>query len=191
LQRRVIEEGRRNRWKAYRYGDDGVSVVRRKPAEGEKDSAPDTWTRTTVDFDPFPGWAGRGLRVSEAGALFYLVSAADLDAPGRGVEMPVHSSDGMILARVQFDRRERQRVDLLLHRADGTRIQLDGRREVVRLSLTGMPMEGGRGGKLEFAGLQGDVEILVDRSLGLPVEVKGKVPVVGTVRVRLVEAFLH
>ena len=73
--------------------------------------------------------------------------------------------------------------------ADGRARQRQGKvsalRYAVRTELLGTTREGEKGAALRLLGLEGDLEVDVDPRLGSPVQVRGDLPRLGAVTVRL------
>jgi hypothetical protein len=185
LQRSQAEAGSKPRIKTYRFTGDGVFATLRRPASGESDRPHDRWSDVSEGFRDYPEWTGRGLIVSEPSVLFYLVSAAPLRAQGDLVQLPVFSKDRLLLVELRVVGTESVKVDFERRTATGTQ-RIKGSREALRLVVDARRLgPESAEGDLSFLGLQGDVELLVDRESGAPLEVRGRVPVAGRVTVRL------
>lgn len=185
--------------KVSRFTRDGVYTRRRAPINSQQtEQPPETWGKVQTRFEPYPGWQASGLSqvladggdgpcraILEPSQLLYVLGILNLDAPPENLCI---FSDGTI-SRLRFEPRGSTalNVDFTESKGTGTAEQrrqerLDARCVIIR-SLT---LDGQAGGELELLGLEGDVEIFLDSDRGLPLEIRGKLPNLGSVKVRLV-----
>lgn len=185
LQRVQTESGRKQRIKSLRYGERGISTVRTRPAEGEKNLPAERWTDVREEGEDYPALPAGGLRVSDPTALFYVIAASGIERPGDSVEVPIFSDDRLLL--VEAKALDLRRVEVDYERGDGSTWQrVEGPATALRLSLDARVV-GAEGGdaSFELAGLRGDVEMLLDPLTRTPLQLSGKVPYAGTVTIRV------
>lgn len=185
LQRVQTESGRKQRIKSLRYGERGISTVRTRPAEGEKNLPSDRWTDVREEGEDYPALPAGGLRVSDPTALFYVIAASRIERPGDSVEVPIFSDDRLLL--VEAKALDLRRVEVDYERGDGsTWRRVEGPATALRLSLDARVVgEAGGDASFELAGLRGDVEMLLDPLTRTPLQLSGKVPYAGTVTIRV------
>lgn len=183
FQRSQLVEGgkKRSSLRTYRYLEDGVYVERRFAPDGAAPGPPTGWPVRNTRTIEFPAEAaGRG--VSEATALFYILSAADLAEVGDRVSF------------LNFDRPDVSEVVMTLEETVPWKVsyteassagerRVREERPVARLTLAGEAL--GDKGRFEFLGLRGEIEIFMDPDLRIPLAVRGKVPVVGKTTVEV------
>jgi hypothetical protein len=185
LQRIQTDSGKKHRIKSIRYGERGLSGVRLRPAEGERELPPERWTDERRDTDEYPVDAPPDLRVSDPTALFFLIAASEIETAGDSVEIPLFSDDRLIL--VEAKALDLRRVDVDYERVDGSGTRrVRGPTTVLRLALEARALGAGdEDASFELAGMRGDVEMLLDRTTRAPLELSGRVPYVGRVAIRL------
>ena len=187
LQRRKLRHGKKAYQKTYRFTDDGVFSRRRSPrssAEGER--PPGGWSRVEETFYAHPGKRRDCPAIIEPAMLFYLVAVADL-APREPLSICAFSNK--VLSRLEL--RPTGSVPLRVDYAEisaGGRTRRKGEIEAQRIAVSARPLDHAEE-DFELLGLEGDVELFVHR--GVPVEVGGRIPGFGRVKVRLAEAELR
>ena len=187
LQRTQLDSGRRNRFRGHRFESDGVFSIRRAPGSGEAELPHEEWSEVSDTFRAFPEWAGEGMEVSDPTALFYFLGAAKLENVGDAIQFPVFSRDQLLLVDLKVTGRERTRVEFEKRTRAGSET-VRGHLEAIQLLIDGSHLgPDSEEADFEFLGLRGDVEVLLHPELRAPVEVSGRVPRIGRVRIRLTE----
>jgi hypothetical protein len=179
-----ITTGNRHRYRAYRFGDKGVYSLLRKPEQGQEALTPDLWSDTEGHTFPHPPWAGENLVVTSPSALFYILAVADLSRVGDHVEIPVFSRTAIDLLIIRVEEADRLKVNYV--EATGSEeSQIKGRVDTLHLSLSARPLDASTSTQFQLLGLQGDVVIHLDPRTRVPLEISGRVPRAGKVRIRL------
>jgi len=190
-QRDQLETGKTERYRAYRLTGGGVSVITHKPKKGEEDRPRSQWSDRSERYDRYPEWTGRNLLVSEPTALFYLVAASPLEKPGDLFQVPMFSRGNLILVQLQVTGTEKHKAEFTERNAAGGARTVKETVEALRISVDARALDPDSSeSDLEILGLRGDVVFLLDPRTRAPLEVSGKVPVAGTVKVRLQEIVL-
>jgi hypothetical protein len=181
LQRVQHESGKRDRYKVYRFTEEGVYTVWRYPEDGEAELLPQRWSdrRDAVDAYPQP----LPDLVTEPSSLFYLVSAGDLERVGDRLEVLAFSKHQVYRVSATVEAVERIEVDYVEEGPGGQR-RVKGTTDALRIALAANSRTGD-GEPLNLIGLEGDVNLYLERRHRAPVLVTGKVKVVGRVNVRL------
>jgi hypothetical protein len=173
-----FERFSKDRGRRYVFGKDGYKVEKLKPQKSAGDE-PGDWTVYFTTDHAYPTEDGRVVRPFDYYAMLVHLRQAGLDRPGDEVEMWVATTDGPQPYRVRVveERRHQRRwVDL----ASG-----EPREEPVReLRLTVTPADPTHAEE-GFLKMQGETEIWVEAESKAPVEISGKVPRVGLVRMKL------
>lgn len=187
LQRTQIESGkkvRHHRHRSLRFTDIGVFNSTYRAADDTVDRPYKEW-KLTESFKPHPEGLGRGGVVTEPSALFYLLAVANLDQVGDRVATYVYSKSRVMRVDLAVQGKTEIEVDYTEVTETGER-NVKGRQEVVRLSLEGTPVDqDGTEKDFEFLGLRGDVEIFLEPTSRIPVQISGKIRYLGKGHVRL------
>lgn len=186
LERRKDRAGSRAYRKIFRFTPEGIESIRLAPADtSEAGLSPERWSRVEESSYPHPRGADCAL-VSEPTLLFYLVSAARV-GPGEQIEICSFSGKTLSRLRLEVEVGPRLRVDAAMLGSGG-----EGRVEVetLRFRVHAEPVVPGQEVELDFLGLEGEVAILVETERRLPVQIEGRLPPLGRLRVRLVGAEL-
>ena len=166
--------------KTWRFTEGGVYSQRRSPVDRNEGGGPiDKWSRVAETFYSHPASRQGCGPIAEPSQVLYLVSAAGGERPYRFCTFSDET-----LHRVELEPRGKVTlgVDYERRTDDGVN-RRRGRVEVDKILLKARPMDG-QGEEFEFLGLEGDVEIYLDGRV--PVEVAGRLPGLGRVRVKLV-----
>lgn len=194
MQYEVHDQGKRYRHRFFRFTETGTLVKTWRPAEdrfdAEKDLSWREWTSVEQGFRRFPPEA-RGRLVTDPLALIYIAAAADLVPGGPPLELFAASGDSITRIYLTPRDRERREAAFTAVRPDGSSAECRGDLEVLRLELSAAPLQPGAEYELEFLGLEDDIQLYVETSTRLPVEVSGRAKWVGKARIRLREATLN
>ena len=134
---------------------------------------------------PYPDWAGDDVIVSHPGALFFITSAAPLDKLGDVYQFPVFSKDELLLIQLEVLKEVQAKVDYVEQSASGER-RIKKTVPALKLGAETRPLgPDAEEGDMEFIGLQGNVEILLDKSTRVPLLISGKVKFAGRVNIKL------
>lgn len=189
LQRLKQRFGKKAYQKTYRFGREGVFSERRAPQnhdEAAKDAA--SWTHVN---ETFYAAASGCTTLLEPEALLYWVSASPL-SPGQSLAFCAFSNKTFIPTVLTAEGLTDLKVDYVVRTGEGERT-IDGDVKVLKISLSPRPSsDGSEEDTLEFLGLEGDVEIYLDTTNRLPVQVDGRLPgLLGHVEIKLREAVLR
>lgn len=182
-QRELLEVGKRNRYKAYRFTQDGAWEYRKNPIQGEENKPPEAWTNIRSELDSYPGWPA-DKPVTESAGLFYIVSASSLEKAGDRVEAHVVSKENVYAIDIEVVGTEDLKVDYSRKRG-GKADKVKGSVKALHLTMTPIPPEGADPKNFQLLGLEGDVDLWIDIKDRYPLQVEGKVPVAGNVKIRL------
>ncbi len=178
------------RYKVYRYTAEGIYVTRRKPRPGEVKWPPQRWSQVSHEFIPYPPGVPGGQVVSDPAVLFYVAAVANFRELGEEIRLLSYFDDEMQVVTLRYEGEETVRVDFHMQGPQGeTRVK--GRRLALRLGLTSVPLDRHDGrNEVAIASLR-QPRLLVDRRWRLPLELRGRIKMVGRVGVHLDQAMMH
>ena len=172
--------------KAYRknsrFVSGGVFVFRQAPIDGSEREKPFAeWTKVEKSFLEHPAGLGCGV-VTEASALFYLVSAAELGA-GESRRVCVLSKKRVFPVKVEAGELERLEVSYEVRRPGEEAKRRTGTIDVRRITMRPVAEEDQE--ELKLLGLEGEVTLFLEEGSGVPVRLEGRLSGAGHVTVRL------
>ena len=192
LQRIRLETGvKQNEYKAYRFTENGTFMIRKQPKTEEVDLSHESWTNTNSEYAKLLPKSANQLMLAEPASLFYIVSVAELSHPGDAIEIPMLSRGSVLMVRLTvekrktynatYTRKKRSSDNEVNHNVDALEIS-------IRARSIDSPTESF---DLKLAGLDGDLRFIVDRETHIPLELSGKMVILGTVRFKLEHAVVH
>ena len=191
LQRIRLKPGKQGSLKLFRYGRDGVYRKRIEPrGREEADLPPEQWGRVKRSFYPYPEDRAGCPRVLDPLALLHTLSATDWSA-GSELEFCVFNKQGLYLVRLQSQGRERVQTGFQLQQGKSIRL-VEQQVDAWKVSLTSRALhpESGDLDPFEFLGFEGDVQLLLEPDLGIPIRLSGEIPAAGPVALDLTKAAL-
>lgn len=166
--------------RSYLYAPDHALKVRfheRPVAEARQPL--ETWTEKSRQRQEFGAAGPEATAVTTPSALLYLLAASHLEKKGDALEATLFADERLVRARATvvaeepFDGEIEQLGGGTYRPGVALRIQLGGR------EASGEPVE------LELLGLEGDLEVLLDRDRRVPLAIRGGMPVLGRIDVKL------
>ncbi|MDX1382240.1 MAG: hypothetical protein R3190_01285 [Thermoanaerobaculia bacterium] len=183
-QYRELQAGKRQRYRLRRYAESAIWSQRRAPVPGEEALQAERWSDVAEEVLELDGGARGDLALTEPLGLFYVVAAAGLDQAGDALRFPAFSRG----RRIEVEARVLGRVveEVGYERGDGGG-RVKGARELIRIVIRALDTDGDAEGRLRFLGLRGDIELLLDPETRAPLQISGRVPRAGAVKVRVRE----
>lgn len=188
-QRDELSAGSRPRFRAYRPMGEGVQRTTLRPAAGEKDRPYGEWSEREERFIAFPADAPEMI-VSEALALFVVVSTASLNAPGDVVTLPIFLKDRVVEVQLEVVEKLELKVRFDQTLAGETQ-RVEGTRPALGISVSAVLQEADEGAEIELLGLEGDIVMTVDAETRVPLQISGRIPIAGLVNVKLTRVVLE
>ncbi len=185
LRRSTHDTGNRYRLRVYRYAQDKVLRLTRRPGNGEETRAPEAWSRFAEEIHVFPKHRPV-LPVTEPAALIYLAAASGIRQAGDEFTIAAWSDDLLYTVSVRATGMEKLRHDYTLTTAGGSDKQ-KGRSEVLRIVIDGQlagSQEHDDDEAFELLGLR-DVELFLDPESRAPIMLTGRIPKIGQVEFEL------
>jgi len=186
LQWKVVETGKRERFKLSRAVADGIWVLRKDPADRSEEGRPiETWTRVRDGVEPLVGLPP-GKALSESAGLLYVLATSPLEAVGDHVEVYMQSDGKAFPVALRVEALERLGVEY--RRIGGTEPgQIDRKVEALHLSMRPLVPKGMDRKDFRFMSLQGDIDVWLDRAGRYPLRIEGSVKWVGKVKIQIRE----
>jgi hypothetical protein len=187
LQTLAARRGRR--WRLIRATEDGHHQWTHRPKDKKQSKRPiDDWTKRSEKHVTWEADEGRPRTASFA--LLYQAAALRLDRPGASAVLQVHAKGRLL--NVALQARELAEVEVDLQRKQGgEERRVKGVQRLRRVTVDGDAAgDDGSESPVGLLGMSEGMELYLEPGSGLPVEVRGKVPKLGDLRVRLVEAEL-
>jgi len=180
LQRSRLSAGKNQRYKTWVFAADSIRRERHNPP-ADADRPPGDWPVSSSREIPYPPLAANSV-VTDAYALLALADRF-LDSTEAAAEVIVNTDFNFY--RVQMSRSDGPTVGVDYVLA-GAPSRVVGERETRGVTLQVSPI-GAQPDKPDFSllGLSGEITILFDRASGLPVQLRGTAPRIGSAMINL------
>ncbi len=192
FQRIRLRKGKERWEKTYRWTEDGVFRLRRRP-KGTKEEAlsPEQWTDIENDFYPYNSARSNCESVTGPSALLYVVSAAGLAVGDPPLVLCVFGKKQLHRVQVRAEKYQQLKVDYLDTSQDKA-IRRNGKAEVLKISFTPRSLfpDQTKAEPFSFLGLTEDFDIFIEKDSKIPVQVSGKISGIGRVDIKLSEVRL-
>ena len=178
------------RYRIYRYTRGGIFRINKKPAAGEESESHSKWTDSGTLFQAFPQTDIDGMIVTEPLSLLYMGSVAPLVNSGDSVQVLAFFDDRLHVIEMTLAGIKTIDVDFDVVQK-GVLRRIKGKRDTLQLLLSSRSFDQKNSkSELTLAGLKGNIKILIDEALRVPVELRGSAGFAGTVKLRLKKAVL-
>lgn len=181
LQRTALYTGRKYWYRLFRYTDDGVYSLKRRPADGEQKRDVAQWSERNEDFYPHVAeWKGRV--ITEPEVLFHYLAVTPISTATPDFEFLTMDRGQALRVVLNVDGTRRVDHAYEIVGAQGGK-RNDAAVDAVRLRMHVAPLsKDAQASEVKFLGLTGDVELLVDPQRRLVVELSGNAEHVGEVK---------
>jgi hypothetical protein len=186
LTRTRISSGKEQRMKSYQYEKDFI-LRERSNSPTDPNVPPDQWPVTNQKWVKYPASKG-GITVTSPYMLMIIASQLQAQGPGNTKEVLVNTDLNFYRAKLTSGNGITVTADTKVVGGEA----ISGKRETVAVSIQVSPE-----GKLEddddfsLLGLQGDIIILFDRATGLPLQIRGLAPRIGSTEINLKSATMR
>ncbi len=182
--------GRKAYQKTYRFTTAGTFSLRQAPADqGQAALEPNAWTQRHTEFYPHPTGLSECAVISEPAVLLYWITA-HLPRENQPVSFCTYSNKTVQVLTLTATAAPPMDVDYTLRR-NGQRVSRRAAVPVWKVLVEPKPTSNEAKEAFEFLGLEGAVEIQVERENRLPVQISGRIPKLGTVLIGLKAAILE
>jgi len=192
LQRIRWRQGKETWQKTYRFTEQGVLRVRKKPRDSEEASLPlEQWTNIEESFYPYDMNNLGCSRVVEATMLLILVSSNDFLTGDEPLNLCVFNKKQLHQVQIRQAGIKRLKIDYAEKSKSSDR-RREGKIEVVKFSFKTRSLAGEdeKAEPFTFLGLKGDFDVFVDKTSKIPVQVSGQISKVGMLDFQLQEVQL-
>jgi hypothetical protein len=193
LQRIRVRLGKEKWQKVYRWTDSGVYRLRKKPNDSDEENQPmERWTNREESFYPYDLEKNDCLNVSEPSVLLFFVSTARLSLGDKPSTLCVFNKKQLHRVQIQVERLQRLKVNYI-EKSPKAETLKDGEIDALKISFkpTSLFKDKAETEPFSFLKLKGDFEIFIEKSTRIPVLVKGQIPNIGRVEVKLLEVGLN
>ena len=192
FQRMRLRKGKEKWEKTYRWTENGVYRLRKKPKGSDEDELPlERWTDSENSFYPYDLDQSKCGSVTGPSALLYVVSAADLAVGDQPLNLCVFNKKQLHLLRVRAEKYQLLKINYL-EKSQHKETRRKEKADVLKISFTSRPLfaDEAKAEPFSLLGLKGDFDIFIDKVSKIPVQVSGKIPGMGRVDIKLREASL-
>ena len=190
LQRTSFYTGRKYWFRLFRYAEDGMYSLKRRPLEGEQEKEPSQWSEVNEDYYPH-GPAAKSQILMEPELLFYYLAVTPMSVSSPGFDF-IMVERGMPM-RVNVSVAGTRQIDqhYVAASPQGEKHH-EGSFDALRLRMQVTPLtKGDDSGKVQFLGLDGEIEMLLDPQHRIILELRGEAEKVGEVRFMLRRVDMH
>jgi hypothetical protein len=174
--------------KMYRFTDKGVFRHRIEPKDRkEAPLAPEKWTDIKDGFYPFEPDRLGCAAITERSLLIYILSAATWFERIDPISLCVFGKRQ--LHRVQLRKQGIQPIEVQYFEKSrqAEARKKEGALKAIKIAITAKPINAGHeeAENFSFLGLQKDIAIYIDSASGLPIQISGVIPSIGTTDLKL------
>ncbi len=174
--------------KIYRFTDQGVFRIQKEPTDDELSLSPDKWTDIKESFYAHDLKQMGCAVASERSILLYIASVGVFSDNPQPVALCVLGKRQ--LHRVRLSAAGIQTLNLeYVEKKGSARLEKAGSVEALKIALETEPLKADlkEDENFSFLGLRSNIAIFIDPASGLPVQISGKVPRLGTLQFELTE----
>jgi len=188
-----LRRGNEDFKKVYRFTDQGVFRHQREPKDQQEAlKQPDKWTHTKESFYAYNLDQPVCPNISERLVLIYIISAAELSKSRQPLSFCVFGRRQLFHVRLKPEGFHSLKFDFIEKKQHGD-IRRRGEVEVLKIALEAQPLSSDlkKVEDFSFLGFQEDITIFIDPLSNLPIQLSGKIPMVGKVTIKLHEVQLR
>ena len=187
LYRVRLRRGKDDIKRTYWFSREGVHRLRTKPSnKGEASGDPATWTDARTSFYAYDLAQLGCLQVMDPMLFIYLLSAACMDKKGDSLSLCVFGKQQLHRVRMQVEGLQTLEVDYSENREEG-KVRKKGKVDGLRVTFEAQSLHTDLkdAENFSFLGFHKDITIDIDPKLRIPLQVSGKIPMVGAVTLKL------
>lgn len=185
FQRTQTDTGSKQRLKTYRITKNGYYTRQAKPKEQELDLPPNQWTDIGEGKKKFNKLPATGATIVEPTALYYLVSASNLNKPGDTFQKYMFTKHGIYQLNLQAIDYKNIEVNF--------KSQQNGKKTTVRsdeyktlhIKMNAVPLDPAGADDFDFLGLKGDIDLYIDPASRVLVQISGDADIIGYTDIKL------
>ena len=193
LGRLRLRRGKADFKKDYRFTEQGVFRHQREPKDQQETSKqPEKWTDVKDTFYAYNLNQLGCPNVTERLVLIYIASAAELSKSMQPLSFCVFGRRQLFHVRLKPEGFHSLKVDFLEKKQHGE-IRRRGEVEALKIALETQPLASDleKVEDFSFLGFQEDIAIFIDPVSTIPIQLSGKISMVGNVTIKLNEVWLR
>lgn len=187
LQRVRLRQGKKNWEKTYRFTNNGVFRLRKKPNDPNETNPPiEHWTNIEKSFYPYDLKSIGRPCVLEPSALMVLVSLFDFSIGSEPLSLCVFNKKQLHNVQIRATELKRLKVNYI-EKSIKSEVWKAGEIDSIKISFKTRSLAGEnqKSEEFSFLGLKGDFDIYIDQVSKIPVLVSGKIPGFGKLDIGL------
>jgi len=187
FQRIQTDTGSKKRVKTYRILKNGYYSRQSKPKEHEVDLPPHKWTEIGEGKNKFDKLPPAGAIVAEPTALYYLVSASNLDKPGDKFQKYIFTKYGIY--QLNLHAVDYKKIEVNYKSRDGDKERSISNEEfnTLHIKMNAVPLDPSGKDDFDFLGMKGDIDLYIDPETRVLVQISGNADIVGYTDIQLKE----
>jgi hypothetical protein len=179
--------------KVYRFTEQGVFRHQLEPKDQQETSKqPEQWTATQDSFYSYDIDQLGCHNVTERLVLIYLASALELSKSTQPISFCVFGRRQLFDVQLKPQGLYSLEVDFIEKKQHGE-VHRQGKVKALKIAIDPRPLASDLDKEEDFSflGFQEDIAIFIDSQSGLPIQISGKISVVGQVTIKLHEVWLR
>lgn len=187
FQRTQTDTGSKQRVKTYRILTDGYYSREAKPREHEVDLPPHKWTQLGEGERTFNKLPPGDAVITEPTALYYLVSASNLNKPGDKFQKYIFTKYGVYQLNLHAVDYKKIEADYKSREGDKDRSIRDDEYNTLHIRMNAIPIDPTEKDDFDFLGMKGDIDLYIDPDTRVLVQISGNADIVGYTDIQLKE----
>lgn len=187
FQRTQTDTGSKKRVKTYRILKNGYYSRQSKPKEHEVDLPPHKWTQLGEGEKTFNKLPSAGAVIAEPTALYYLVSASNLNKPGDKFQKYIFTKYGIYQLSLHAVDYQNIEVDYKSREGDKKRSISEDEYKTLHIRMNAVPIDPTEKDDFDFLGMKGDIDLYIDPDTRVLVQISGIADILGYTDIQLKE----
>ena len=187
FQRTQTDTGSKQRVKTYRILNNGYYSLQAKPKEHETGLPPNKWTDRGEGERTFNKLPSADAVIAEPTALYYLVSASNLDKPGDKFQKYIFTKYGIYQLNLHAVDYQNIEVNFKSRKGDKTRSISEDEYKTLHIRMNAIPIDPTEKDDFDFLGMKGDIDLYIDPETRVLVQISGVADIAGYTDIQLQE----
>ena len=187
FQRTQTDTGSKQRVKTYRILNNGYYSHQTTPREHEVELPPHKWTQSGEGKKTFNKLPQADAVISEPTALYYLVSASNLNKPGDKFQKYIFTKYGIY--QLNLHAVDYQNIEVNYKSIEGSKKRTISNDEykTLHVRMNAVPIDPTEKDDFDFLGMKGDIDLYIDPETRILVQISGKADIIGHTDIKLQE----
>lgn len=188
LQYEAYDRGSKYRHRIFRYTDSGAYQTTRRPLANEEKLSWRDWSEASDGFRQYPPDA-EGKVIVEPAGLLYLLAASDLTDAGDHLEFFGYMGSDIVRIVLSVDGKSTVKADFNTSGSAGDQ-RCKSDLSTLRIRVNGYRVSDDSDAGFDFLGLEKDIEVFFHPASRLPIQITGRIRILGRLTIRLLEAHI-